>query len=161
MLVLLRRYDEAARLAQVDQPATGPEWVSLHILACIRLKQGRFDEADKLFAQGTQCPWVDVRSRCISSRALLRVKTKRLREAHEMLRSEKSLEAKVIQIDIFRRLKRIGEAKSMIRDLRDCGVTKIIEFSRLLEENMKPGPRTVTDDEFFDREFELVLSAAA
>ena len=89
----------------------------------------------------------------------MRMKTKKLKEAEALIRSEHSPTSKVIQIDIYRRMNRIGEAKSMLRELRDCGIAQIVEISRDLERNMGPGKRTVSDDEFFDRELALLMAA--
>ena len=92
-------------------------------------------------------------------RGALRVKTKRLKEAEAMIRSQGSLVSKVIQIDVYRRMKKVSEARSILRELRECPVADIARISRDLEQNMKPGRRTVTDDEFLDRELELLLVA--
>jgi hypothetical protein len=146
-------------LVRTDQTQTRDEWIGLHILASIKLKQGRFDEADSLFSAGTRCPWADDRSRFVGARAVLRIKRKQLGEAEAMIRSESSVVAKVIQIDVYRRLKKVGEAQSVLRELRDCSIAKIVEISHDLERNMKPGKRTVSDDEFVEREIELLLAA--
>jgi len=159
LLVLLKRYEEAEALVRMDHTQTRSEWIGLHIRATIKLKQGRFDEADELFSAGTACPWVEVRSRFIGARAVLRIKTRQLKEAEAMIRSERSLVSKVIQIDIYRRMKRVAEAQPVLRELRGCGIAKIVEISRDLEQNMKPGKRTVSDDEFVEREIELLLAA--
>jgi tetratricopeptide (TPR) repeat protein len=159
LLIQLGRYEEAAALVRTDQTQTREEWIGLHIQASIKLKQERFDEADKLFSAGTQCPWAEVRSRFIGARAVLRIKTKQLKEAEALIRSERSVISKVIQIDIYRRMKRVGEAKSVLRELRGCGIAKIVEISRDLEQNMKLGRRTVSDDEFLEREIELLLAS--
>ncbi|MDQ6700877.1 MAG: hypothetical protein M3Z36_11925, partial [Acidobacteriota bacterium] len=159
LLVLLGRYEEAAALVLTDRAQTRGEWIGLHIRASIKMKQGISAEADRLFSTGMQCPWAEVRSRFIASRALLRIKTNRLKEAHVMIRSEHSLESKVIQIDIYRRMNRIAEAKSVLRELRGCPVAKIVEISRDLEQNMKPGKRTISDSEFFERELALLMTA--
>jgi tetratricopeptide (TPR) repeat protein len=160
LLVVLGRYEEAAALARTDRTQTRDEWIALHIRASIMLKQNSLDEADRLLSTGTRCPWADVRSRFIGARAVLRIKRKQLKEADALIRSEPSLESKVIQIDIYRRMKKVGEAKAVLRELRDCSVAKIVEISRDLERNMRPGKRTVSDDEFLDRELELLLVAA-
>jgi tetratricopeptide (TPR) repeat protein len=160
LLVLLTRYEAAAALVRTDQPQTRDEWIGLHIRASIKLKQNSFDEADRLLAQGSQCPWADVRSRFIGARAVLRMKRKQLKEADAMIRSEHSLESKVIQIDVYRRMNKLGEARAVLRELRDCSVAKIVEISRDLEQNMRPGKRTVSDEEFSNREIELLLIAA-
>jgi len=158
LLVLLGRYEEAAALVGTNQPRTREEWIGLHIRASIKLKQGRLDEADHLFSAGTQCPWAELLTRFIGARALLRIRTRHLKEANAMIRSERSMESKVIQIDIYRRMNKIGEAKAGLREIRECRVAKIVEISRDLERNMKPGKRTVSDDEFLDRELELLLA---
>ena len=160
LLVLLTRYEEAAALVRTDQTQTRDEWIGLHIRASIKLKQNSFDEADRLLAQGSQCPWADVRSRFIGARAVLRMKRKQLKEADAMIRSEHSLESKVIQIDVYRRMNKLGEARAVLRELRDCSVAKIVEISRDLERNMGRGKRTVSDEEFSNREIELLLIAA-
>ena len=160
LLVLLTRYEEAAALVRTDQPQTRDEWIGLHIRASIKLKQNSFDEADRLLAQGAPCPWADVRSRFIGARAVLRMKRKQLKEADAMIRSEHSLESKVIQIDVYRRMNKLGEARAVLRELRDCSVAKIVEISRDLERNMGRGKRTVSDEEFSNREIELLLIAA-
>jgi hypothetical protein len=77
-----------------------------------------------------------------------------------MIRSEHSLESKVIQIDVYRRMNKLSEAKAVLRELRDCSVAKIVEISRDLERNMGRGKRTVSDEEFSNREIELLLIAA-
>jgi tetratricopeptide (TPR) repeat protein len=160
LLVLLTRYEEAAALVRTDQTQTRDEWIGLHIRASIKLKQNSFDEADRLLAQGAPCPWADVRSRFIGARAVLRMKRKQLKEADAMIRSEHSLESKVIQIDVYRRMNKLSEAKAVLRELRDCSVAKIVEISRDLERNMGRGKRTVSDEEFSNREIELLLIAA-
>ena len=160
LLVLLTRYEAAAALVRTDQPQTRDEWIGLHIRASIKLKQNSFDEADRLLAQGAPCPWADVRSRFIGARAVLRMKRKQLKEADAMIRSEHSLESKVIQIDVYRRMNKLGEARAVLRELRDCSVAKIVEISRDLERNMGRGKRTVSDEEFSNREIELLLIAA-
>jgi tetratricopeptide (TPR) repeat protein len=159
LLVLLGRYEEAAALVGTDRTQTREEWIGLHIRASIKLKQGHFDEADKLFSAGQRCPWADVRSRFTGARAVLRIRKSRLKEAAEMIRSEQSELSKVIQIDVYRRMKRIGEARSVLRELRDCHVAEIVKITQDLEQNMKPGKRTVSDDEFLDREFALLMAA--
>jgi len=159
LLVFLERYEAAAALVLTDRTQTQEEWIGLHIRASIKLKQGRFDEADDLFSAGTRCPWAEVRSRFIGARAVLRMKMKQLKEADTIIRSERSVISKVIQIDIYRRMKRIGEAKSALWELRECPIAQIVEISRDLEQNMKPGRRTVSDDEFLDRELALLLAA--
>jgi tetratricopeptide (TPR) repeat protein len=160
LLVLLGRYEEAAALVRTDRTQTRDEWIGFHIRASIKLKQNSLDEADRLLSTGTRCPWADVRSRFIGARAVLRIKRKQLKEADALIRSEPSLESKVIQIDIYRRMKKVGEANAVLRELRGCSVAKIVEISRDLERNMRPGKRTVSDDEFLDRELELLLVAA-
>ena len=65
----------------------------------------------------------------------------------------------MIQIDIYRRMKKVAEAQPVPRELRSCGIAKAVEISRDLEQNMKPGKRTVSDDEFVEREIELLLAA--
>ena len=159
LLVLQGRYAEAEALVNTPETRTQSEWVALHIRATIKLKQGAFEEADKLFSAGEQCPWVENRSRFIGSRAVLRIKTKRLKEAEAMIRSQSTLISKVIQIDVYRRMNRVSEAKSVLRELRDCGDAEIVRISHDLEQNMKPGRRTVSDNEFLDREIELLLAA--
>jgi hypothetical protein len=159
VLVLLGRYEEAAALVHVENAQARDEWIGLHIRASIKLKQGRVDEADRLFSEGMRCPWADVRSGFIGARAVLRMRMRKLKEADAMIRSERSAVSKVIQIDIYRRMNKVGEAKSILRELRDCHIAKIVEISRDLERNMKPGKRTVSDDEFLDRELELLLAA--
>ena len=159
VLVLLKRYEEAAALVRSERLQTRDEWIGFHILASIKLKQGRLDEADKLFSAGMNCPWTDVRSRFIGSRAVLRIKKKQLKEADALIRSEGSVISKVIQIDIYRRMNRFDEAKSKLRELRGCPVAQIVEISRDLEQNMAPGKRTVSDDEFLERELALLLAA--
>ena len=88
------------------------------------------------------------------------MKRKQLKEADAMIRSEHSLESKVIQIDVYRRMNKLGEARAVLRELRDCSVAKIVEISRDLERNMGRGKRTVSDEEFSNREIELLLIAA-
>jgi tetratricopeptide (TPR) repeat protein len=160
LLVLLGRYEEATALVRTDRTQTRDEWIGLHVHANIKLKQNSLDEADKLLAAGTRCPWADVRSRFIGARAVLRMKRRQLKEADSMIRSEHSLESKVIQIDVYRRMNKVGEAKAMLRELRGCSYAKIVEISRDLERNMRPGKRTVSDDEFLNRELELLMVAA-
>ena len=160
LLVLLGRYEEAAAASiPTDQAQTRDEWIWLHIQASVKMKQGRLKEADRLLSIGMQCPWPGVRSRFIASRALLRIKTKQLKEANAMIRSENSLESKVIQIDIYRRMNRIGDAKSVLRGLQGCHFAEVVGISRDLELNMKPGKRTISDDDFLERELALVLAA--
>jgi tetratricopeptide (TPR) repeat protein len=159
LLVLLGRYQAAAELVRVESPQTRDEWIGLHLRASIKLKQGRLDQADGLFSEGMRCPWADVRSAFLGARAVLRMRMKKLKEADEMIRADHSVVSRVIQIDIYRRMNRVGEARSVLRELRDCHIAKIVEISRDLERNMKPGKRTVSDDEFLDRELELLLAA--
>ena len=159
LLVSLGRYAEALAMAPAEKPQTRDQWIWLHIRAAIELKQGRYALADDLFSTGTACPWAEVKSRFIASRALLRIRTKRLNEANEMIRSEQSLESKVIRIDIYRRMNRIGEARAVLREIRGCHVAQIDEISRDLERNMTAHKRTVSDDEFLEREFALLLAA--
>jgi hypothetical protein len=157
--MLLGRHEEAANLLPVGNPHTRDEWVRLHIRASIEMKKGELAQAEKHLAPGLACPWADIRSRFVASRALLLIRKKRLKEADEIIRSEQSPESKVIRIDIYRRMKRIGEAKAVLREIRDCQVAKIAEISRDLEANLMGHRRTVSDDEFFERELVLLLAA--
>ncbi len=159
VFLALGQFDEAFGLLSARPPQTRDEWISFHMRAAVEMKRGRFKEADALFARGAQCPWADVRTGFIATRALLRVRTKRLEAAAELIRSEQSPVAKVIRIDIYRRMGRKSEARPLLRELRDCKVAKVIEITRDLEESMRPGGRRFSDDEFFEREFELVLAA--
>lgn len=56
-------------------------------------------------------------------------------------------------------MNRVSDAKSVLRELHGCRVAEIVRISRDLELNMKPGKRTVSDDEFFEREFAMLLAA--
>src|ERR1017187_2336304 len=120
VLKSMGRYEEAAALVRTDRTQTRDEWIGFHIRASIKLKQNSLDEADRLLSTGTRCPWADVRSRFIGARAVLRIKRKQLKEADALIRSEPSLESKVIQIDIYRRMKKVGEANAVLRELRGC-----------------------------------------
>ena len=159
LLVFLGRYAEAEALLRTDETRTYGEWVALHIRGTSKLKQGHFNEADELLSAGERCFWDEPRSRFIATRAVLRVKMRRLKEAESIIRSQHSLISKVIQIDVYRRMNKVSEAQSILRELRECRVADIAKISRDLEQNMKPGRRTISDDEFLDREIELLLAA--
>ena len=159
VFVRMGRYQEAEALVATQQTQTRDEWIALHILATIKLKLGKHGEAEKLFAKGAGCLWADVKSRFIAAQAVLLMDRKQLSEADALIRSERSLESKVVQIDIYRRMNRISDARKVLLELSDCKVANIIEISRDLERNMGPGPKTISNEKFVEREIEMLMAA--
>ncbi len=159
VFVRMGRYQEAEALVATEQTQTRVEWIALHILATIKLKLGKHGEAEKLFAKGAGCLWADVKSRFIAAQAVLLMDRKQLSEADALIRSERSLESKVVQIDIYRRMNRISDARKVLLELSDCKVASIIEISRDLERNMGPGPKTISNEKFVEREIEMLMAA--
>ena len=159
IFVRMGRYQEAEALVATQQTQTRDEWVALLILATIKLKLGKLGEAEKLFAKGAGCLWADLKSRFVAAQAVLLMDKKQLSEAGVLIQTERSLESKVVQIDIYRRMNRISDAKKVLLELSDCKVASIIEISRDLERNMGPGPKTISNEKFVEREIEMLMAA--
>ncbi len=162
LYVATSRYDEAEKLLSHDRPQTFDDWTGVHVLGMNAFRQGRLEEAGRLFKKGIdEVPFHWMREWFRNGLALLYLREERYQETIELMRAPETASSHILLSFGYLQLGSFDKAVGQLKAVNDNEPEPVIRLrNRVAVHAAEQNVTSLDMDWFTEHQSEVILQAA-